>query len=122
MRGGIKAAQAAYPNGSTPSYTQVCRDAVVLFVARVEIVLVGATDSSFNTAALAYCKAPASAGTFMIPSYVLLALPAGNFTSLELAPGTVQGAASAPFTATGLSIGFVQTYIDGASIGGFTLR
>ena len=88
----------------------------------VEIVLVGATDSSFNTAALAYCKASASAGTFMIPSYVLLALPAGNFTSLELAPGTVQGAASAPFTATGLSIGFVQTYIDGASFGGFTLR
>ena len=88
----------------------------------VEIVLVGATDSSFNTAALAYCKASASAGTFMIPSYVLLALPAGNFTSLELAPGTVQGAASTPFTATGLSIGFVQTYIDGTSFGGFTLR
>ena len=58
----------------------------------------------------------------MIPPYVLLALPAGNFTSLELAPGTVQGAASAPFTATGLSIGFVQTYIDGTSIGGFMLR
>jgi uncharacterized protein (TIGR03437 family) len=88
----------------------------------VEIVLVGATDSSFNAAALAYCKAATSAGTFTIPSYVLLALPAGNFTSLELAPGTVQGAASAPFTATGLSIGFVQTYIDGASIGGFMLR
>src|SRR6516165_7560172 len=88
----------------------------------VEIVLVGATESSFNAAALAYCKAATSAGTFTIPSYVLLALPAGNFTSLELAPGTVQGAASASFTATGLSIGFVQTYIDGTSIGGFTLR
>ena len=88
----------------------------------VEIELISALDSSFNTAALAYCKAPASAGTFTIPSYVLLALPAGNFTALELGPGTVQGAASASFTATGLSIGFVQTFIDGTGIAGFALK
>jgi hypothetical protein len=88
----------------------------------VEIDVISATDASFNAAALASCKAPAGSGTFTIPSYVLLALPAGNFTSLELGPGTVQGAASASFTATGLSIGFVQAYIDGAGIGGFTLR
>jgi uncharacterized protein (TIGR03437 family) len=88
----------------------------------VEIELISALDSSFNTAALAYCKAPAGAGTFTIPSYILLALPAGNFTALELGPGTVQGAASASFTATGLSIGFVQTFIDGTGIAGFALK
>ena len=88
----------------------------------VEIEVSSATDNTGNNNAFAFCKAPASAGTFTIPSYVLLALPAGNFTSFELGPGAAQAAASAPFTATGLSIGFVQTFVDGASIGGFTFR
>jgi uncharacterized protein (TIGR03437 family) len=88
----------------------------------VEIELISALDSSFNTAATAFCKAPASAGTFTVPSYVLLALPTGNFTSLALGPGDAQGAASALFTATGLGIGFVQSFVAGTSIGGFALK
>jgi hypothetical protein len=71
---------------------------------------------------LANCTAAASAGTFTIPPYVLLALPAGNLTYFELGPGTVAAASEAPFTATGLNVGFVQTFIDGTSFGGFALN
>jgi uncharacterized protein (TIGR03437 family) len=88
----------------------------------VEIYISSATDNTFNTGALANCTAAASAGTFTIPPYVLLALPAGNLTYFELGPGTVAAASEAPFTATGLNVGFVQTFIDGTSFGGFALN
>jgi hypothetical protein len=88
----------------------------------VEIWVESATDNTNTNGASATCTAPASAGTLTIPSYVLLALPAGNFTGFGFGPGPVQAAASAPFTATGLSVGIVQTFIDGTSFGGFMLQ
>jgi hypothetical protein len=88
----------------------------------VEMVMFSAIDNTFNVGALAYCKASSNAGTFTIPSYVLLALPAGNFTQFALGPGTVQGAAERGFTATGIDIGLIQTYLDGNAIGGFPLN
>jgi uncharacterized protein (TIGR03437 family) len=89
----------------------------------VEMFMFSATDSTFNLGALAYCKAPNNAaGTFTIPSYVLLALPAGNFTQFELGPGTIQGATSAAFTASGINIGLIQTFLDGNYMGGFMLN
>jgi uncharacterized protein (TIGR03437 family) len=90
--------------------------------AYVEISVASMIDSTFSAGAFANCKAPTTAGTFTIPSYVLLALPAGNFTGFELGPGTNQAAATAPFTATGLSVGMVQIYIDGTILGGFELN
>jgi hypothetical protein len=88
----------------------------------VEISVASMTDNTFSAGAFANCKAPASAGTFTIPSYVMLALPAGTFTGFELGPGTNQAAATAPFTAPGLSVGMVQVYIDGTTLGGFELN
>jgi uncharacterized protein (TIGR03437 family) len=88
----------------------------------VEIQVLSAIDNTFNVGALATCKVPASAGTFTIPSYVLLALPAGNFTYFALGPGTIQAAAAAPFTATGLNVGLLQLFIDGTGFGGFALQ
>ena len=88
----------------------------------VEISIASMTDTTFSAGAFANCKAPASAGTFTIPSYVLLALPAGKFTGFELGPGTNQAAATAPFTANGLTAGMVQTYVDGAILVGFELQ
>jgi hypothetical protein len=88
----------------------------------VEIAVASMTDNTYTTGALANCKVPASAGTFTIPSYVLLALPAGNFTGFELGPGTNQAAATAPFTATGLTVGMVQIYVDGTILPGFQLN
>lgn len=95
------------PNGST---------------GHVEIVLASALDNTFNTGSQAACTAPAGAGTFTIPPYVLLALPAGNFTFMELGPGTQWAASEGPFTATGLTVGLVQTFVDGVVSGGFTVR
>jgi hypothetical protein len=40
---------------------------------RVEIQVISAIDNTFNTGDFATCKAPASAGTFTIPGYVMLA-------------------------------------------------
>jgi uncharacterized protein (TIGR03437 family) len=88
----------------------------------VEISIASVTDNTFSTGTFANCKAPASAGTFTIPSYVLMALPAGQFTGFELGPGANQAAATAPFTANGLTVGLVQTYIDGTMLVGFGLQ
>jgi uncharacterized protein (TIGR03437 family) len=57
----------------------------------VEIQIGSATDNTFNFGGLAYCNVPASAGTFTIPPYVMLALPAGNFTYFGVGPGTYLG-------------------------------
>ena len=81
-----------------------------------------AIDNMFNVGSTAACTAPASAGTFTVPPYVTLALPTGNFSYFELAPGVVEAAAQAPFTATGLNIGLIQAFVDGPSFGGFTLK
>jgi uncharacterized protein (TIGR03437 family) len=95
------------PNGST---------------GHVEILLASALDNTFNIGSLAACTAPANAGTFTIPLYALLALPAGNFTFLELGPGTQSAAAEGPFMTTVLTVGIVQAFIDGVVFGGVGLR
>ena len=88
----------------------------------VEINLVSALDNTFNTGAVASCNAAASAGTFTIPPYVLLALPAGSFTQFGFGPGTVSAATSAGYTASGLGVGFSQYFNDGTGFGGFALQ
>jgi uncharacterized protein (TIGR03437 family) len=60
-------------------------------------------DSSSSSASASFtCYAPASAGQFTIPSYVLLALPAGNSGSL-----LVENVVTSTFTASGLTSGAV---------------
>jgi len=96
------------PNGSTGT---------------VQILLLSSLNNAFTDGAIAACRAAANAGTFAIPPYVLLALPAGNFTAFELSPGSgPTPAASVPFSANGLSIGLSQVFIDGARMNGYTLR
>jgi hypothetical protein len=82
-----------------------------------QILVSSATDGTLSNGSTALCIAPASAGTFAVPPYVLLALPAGNFAGLQLSPAQV----SVPFTASGLSVGLLQTQIDGTGPG-LTLR
>ncbi len=90
----------------------------------IQITVTSAIDNMFNNADQAICIAPASAGTFTIPPYVLLALPAGNFAGFVFAPFNT----TAPFMATGLSVGILKTQNDGtgfgygAGTGGFALK
>ena len=91
------------PNGST---------------GRVEIVL--ASFLNQNTGVQAVCEAAASAGTFTIPPYVLLALPPGNGTNFDFQPGAP--ASSGSFSANGLDAGIIQTFIDGTRFSGFQLN
>ena len=88
----------------------------------VEIQVASATDNTFNLGTTAVCTAPASAGTFTIPPYVLLALTSSNFTYLEFGSGVWAAAAENPFTAKGLNIGFFEAYLDGTVFGGFALQ
>lgn len=76
------------------------------------------TDSSGNTGTTVNCTAPASAGSFTIPAFALLALPPTNFSYFEIASAE----AYFPFTATGLNAGWVQTQIWGPGVGGFALK
>ncbi len=63
-------------------------------------VIISGSASSATASASFTCLAPASAGQFTVPSYVLLALPAGSGSlSLENATSPVS------FTATGLDLG-----------------
>ena len=82
-----------------------------------QILVSSATDGTFTNGSQAFCISSASAGSFAVPPYVLLALPAGNFAGVQLSPAQV----SVPFTATGLSVGLLQTQIDGVGPG-LTLR
>lgn len=61
------------------------------------------TDNTGANGAGAVCPAPASAGTFTIPTYVLLALPASTFAGFVFSTQT-----EASFTATGLNLGFIS--------------
>lgn len=91
----------------------------------VEIEISSATDSTSTNGALAVCTAPAAAGSFTIPPYVLDALPAGDFAGLRFSSPETYGPA---FTASGLGLGFVQFQNQGAgfgtlgSSGSFTLK
>ena len=90
----------------------------------VQIAVLSATDQSFTEGSVASCVAPASAGTFNIPPYVLLALPAGPYAGFLFGAGDTK----TPFTASGLGVGVLTTHIDptgfgyGAGTGGFTLK
>lgn len=63
----------------------------------------GCTDNTCVNGATAVCAASASAGTFTIPSTVLLALPASNYAGFVFSTQT-----EASFTATGLNLGFIS--------------
>ena len=88
----------------------------------VEIQVASATDNTFNFGGVAVCTAPASAGSFTIPPYVMLALTSSNFTFLGFGLGNQAAAAEALYTARGLDFGMLQAYLDGAFFGGFTLQ
>jgi uncharacterized protein (TIGR03437 family) len=84
----------------------------------VELAVMSATDSTRTLGSLARCKVPASAGTFTIPPYVMLALPAGNFATF-----TFNSAESdVAFTATGITVGTLHTQSNGTSVGFFMLK
>ncbi len=91
----------------------------------VEIELSSASDSTLTTGALAICTAPAAAGSFTVPPYILDALPAGSFAGFRFSSPETYGPA---FTASGLGLGFVQFQNQGtgfgalSSSGGFTLK
>ncbi len=80
----------------------------------------GAAGNSF---AQISCKAPVSAGTFTIPSYLLFALPNGNGTNFNFQTGDgPSGPASiTTFSASGLPIGIAQAFADGITFGGFNI-
>ena len=84
----------------------------------VQLTVVSATDATFTIGASATCTVPASAGTFTIPPYVLLALPAGNFGALFFGSAESQ----VPFTAPGLSVGTLHTETVNAGLGYFVLK
>jgi len=80
----------------------------------VQIAVNGPIDGTYTTGSSVACIVPGTAGTFTIPSYVLLALPPtanGASAGLVLSAITLNS-----FTASGLSLGLLQTYTD---MGGF---
>src|SRR5579871_5052245 len=93
------------PNGSTGN---------------VEVVISDYLDQ--NTAAQAWCTAPAAAGTMTIPAYVLLALPATNGANFYFQPGDQGPAVSTTFTASGLTVGLAQAFVDAVGVSGVTLN
>lgn len=84
----------------------------------VQIQLSSATDGSRTRGATAICKAAGNGPTFVIPSYVLGALPAGNLTTL-LFGAADQGV---PFKASGADVGTFHTQSVTSGIAGITLR
>ena len=85
--------------------------------AYVQIQVQSPTDSTYTSGATAVCNVPASAGSFTIPPYVLLALPAGNLASFQF-----RQQAESAFTATGLPYGNITTAGAPTGFGNFTLR
>ena len=79
----------------------------------VLIRIYSATDNTYTTGAKARCTAPASAGKFIVPPYILLPLPAGNFAGFTIAPDR----SAVAFSATGLSFGAIQINFDGTGVG-----
>ncbi len=72
------------------------------------------TDNTCTNGAGAVCAAPASSGTFTIPSSVLLALPTTNYAGFVFSTQT-----EASFTATGLSLGTIS--VGRYNVAGFGL-
>ncbi len=88
----------------------------------VELAISSVADPTGSIRPTVVCTVPASAGTFTIPPYALLALPPGPGTGFWFQLGDQAPATSAPFSATGLSVGIVQTFIDGTSLFNFTMN
>jgi hypothetical protein len=89
----------------------------------VPLVLTAGTNAGDITAAA--CTVLASAGTFTIPAYALLALPSTGGTSLTFRPGDLRPVASALFSASSLNLGVVQVTnmgISSTSPQSFSLR
>jgi hypothetical protein len=84
----------------------------------VMLQLQSATDKTFTNGDTAVCTVPASAGTFTIPPYVLLALPAGNFDNFFI--GSAES--DVALTAQGLNLGTLHTQSAGPGFSGFTLK
>jgi uncharacterized protein (TIGR03437 family) len=104
-------------NGLTVTWTGGSSGTVVMELA-------SCTDGSCTNGAVAACSAPASAGTFTIPPYVLMAVPAGNNGGFVLSTQ-----AQSSFTATGLNLGAITLdrynvagFGYGWGSGGFTLK
>jgi hypothetical protein len=83
----------------------------------VSLVLSSALDNTFTQGGSAQCNVAASAGTFTIPPYILLALPTGNFANLLFGGSEI----SVPFTATGLAFGTLHVQTLNTLVG-FQLR
>jgi uncharacterized protein (TIGR03437 family) len=98
-------------NGMTVSWTGGGAGSIV------RILITGATDKTLTTGASVYCEVLASAGTFTVPAYAMLALPPGNFggiTFRQRTPGV-------PLTPTGLNAGQLQT-LEAPVSASFTLQ
>ena len=84
----------------------------------VQIQVSAVTDSTNTNGATAVCNVASSAGTFTIPPYALLAIPAANIgNGFQFQQQTEAG-----FTAKGLNLGSIQTSNPATFIGGFTLK
>jgi uncharacterized protein (TIGR03437 family) len=86
----------------------------------VPLALSARTDRGDNTTAI--CNVLASSGSFTIPPYALLALPATDGTRLSFRPGDPRPVASALFSASGLNLGIMQSKIIDLTISGFHLQ
>ena len=88
---------------------------------QVEMVLSFNADQ--NNASTVVCTAPASMGTFTIPPYALFALPTGApVINFYFQPGDQTPAYAGTFTATGLSAGIADSFVDGVAFSNFTLN
>ena len=95
-------------NGMTVAWTGGDPDGAV------EIEIASSPDNGSTDGAMAMCTAPAAAGSFTVPAYILQALPAGNFAGFRFSSPETYGP---PFTASGLGLGFVQFQDQGTGFG-----
>jgi uncharacterized protein (TIGR03437 family) len=86
--------------------------------ARIQIEVQSPTDSTYTNGATAICNVAASAGTFTIPPYALLALPSGSLAYFQFRQQTEAAFAAA----TGLSYGAIQTSNAPQGFNNFTLK
>jgi uncharacterized protein (TIGR03437 family) len=99
-------------NGMTVTWTGGGSNADVQFEVQ------GPTDSTNKNGALAICTAASGAGSFTIPPYVLLALPASNAGGLVFGQQTEAVA----LTAAGLDLGVIRAANLSTFIGNFPLE
>jgi hypothetical protein len=86
--------------------------------AYIQIEVQSPTDSTYTNGATAVCNVAASAGSFTIPPYALLALPAGNLAYFQFEQQT-----ESSFTAAkGLPYGAITASNAPGSFNNFTLK